>query len=207
VFRALVEYVAVDLSALYLDVVKDRLYSDAASSPSRRAAQSVLYTIARTLARLTAPILCFTAEDIWKHLPKRKGEPVSVHLADLPEGRLLDANDAFARRWETLLSYRDLATRELEAFRAQKHRSEDALVIVTPARGDRDLLEPRLFELAELFIVSKVALATREAETASVRIEHAPGQRCERCWKWYEQMSRNDPTICKRCASALCEDN
>src|SRR5207302_473352 len=78
VHRALVDFVTVDLSALYSDVVKDRLYCDAAESPSRRAAQFVLYESVRALATLSAPIMCFTAEDVWQHLPRRAGDPDSV---------------------------------------------------------------------------------------------------------------------------------
>jgi isoleucyl-tRNA synthetase len=205
VYRALVDYVATDLSALYLDVIKDRLYSSPSASPERRAAQAVLFTIARALARLTAPILCFTAEDIWKHLPGRQGQPESVHLSDLPEGRRLDEEGELGRRFAILLRYREAATRALERFRAEKHRSEDALVTIRPLAGDRAALAGHLEDLAELFIVSRVALAAEDAggQEPELEVSHAPGDRCQRCWKWYEAMAPDAPELCRRCSAAV----
>jgi isoleucyl-tRNA synthetase len=204
VYRALVDYVAVDLSALYLDVAKDRLYSDAPASPTRRAAQSVLYTIARTIAELTAPILSFTAEDIWRHLPRRTRDPQSVHLASMPAGRLLAAEDPLAQRWQTLLGYREVANREIEAFRAKKHRSLDARVTIWPRAGDRDLLAPRLEELAELLIVSQVELAPEDAGSEPrIAVDQARGERCARCWKYFERLAASPPDVCARCSTAL----
>jgi isoleucyl-tRNA synthetase len=205
VHRSLVDYVAGDLSALYLDVIKDRLYNDPADSASRRAAQSVLYTIGHTLARLTAPILAFTAEDIWEHLPRRAGEPASVHLMELPEGRRLEAGDELAARWAVLLRYRDAATKQLEAFRAEKHRSEDAQVTLRPLRGDRPLLAERTDLLAELFLVSRVDLAAEDApgDQPGVAVTQAPGRRCDRCWKWYETMAPGSDDLCTRCHGAV----
>jgi isoleucyl-tRNA synthetase len=203
VYRALVDYIASDLSAFYLDIVKDRLYSEAPDSPSRRAAQVTLYTIARTLALVSAPILCFTAEDIWRHLPRKDGDPDSVHLAKMPAGRALDEDDATFARWEVLLRYRDAVLKELEEFRKQKHRSIDARVTLTPARGDRALLEAMAAELPELFIVSAVELAEGEADEPVVTVEHASGSRCERCWRWSVAMDEAHSDLCPRCGAAV----
>ena len=203
VYRSLVDYVAGDLSAFYLDVVKDRLYSEPAASPGRRAAQVAIYTIARTLALVSAPILCFTAEDIWRHLPRKPGDPDSVHLAKMPSGRALDEDDAMAATWSVLLRYRDAVLKELEAFRKQKHRSIDARVTITAARGERALLEAARAELPELFIVSAVELRDGEADELAIEVDHAPGTRCERCWRWSESMADAYPDLCPRCGDAV----
>jgi isoleucyl-tRNA synthetase len=207
VYRALVDYVAVDLSALYLDVTKDCLYTDAPASPARRAVQSVLYAVASALARLAAPILCFTAEDVWRHLPARqRGSAASVHLSDLPAGRRFEPDDSLASTFARLLGYRERVTRQLEPFRAAGHRSIDAQVVIEPAAGDRALLEPRLGLLAELFIVSRVGLAKGDAPAGrepAIEVGPAPGTRCERCWRWYEVMSARTPDLCPRCDEAV----
>ncbi len=204
VHRALVDYVTTDLSALYLDVIKDRLYSDGSDSTSRRAAQAVVYSIVRTLAALMAPILCFTAEDIWQHLPKRDGDCPSVHLALMPDGMPLDTSAPLARDWETILSYRELVKKELEAFRAQKNKSLDARVTLTPRAADRAVLVRCSHELADVFIVSQVAVAAEDAQDEPrVAVEKHPGTRCERCWKWNDVMSVKDPELCNRCSDVI----
>ncbi|HYU16753.1 MAG TPA: isoleucine--tRNA ligase [Candidatus Acidoferrum sp.] len=205
VYRALVDYVAGDLSALYLDVTKDRLYADPPRSPGRRAVQTVLYTVASALARLAAPILCFTAEEVWRHLPRRERHVESVHLTELPVGRRLEPDDPLATTFARLLDYRERVKAKLEPFRAERHRSDDAQVVIAPPAGDRALLEPRLELLAELFIVSRVTLAPGDAAGAEPTIEvaPAPGTRCERCWRWYETMSPRVPDLCPRCAEAV----
>jgi isoleucyl-tRNA synthetase len=194
VFRTLLDYVTVDLSAVYLDVVKDRLYCDAADSPSRRAAQTVLYAIGRALAKLAAPILCFTAEDVWKHLPKMADDPESVHLAILPVGAKLDPEDPLAVEWTTLFAYRERVLKAMEAFRAEKHHPLDAEVTIRPAAADRTLLERELARLPDLFVVSRVVIGDDAAEPA-ISVRQAPGNRCERCWKYTDAA----PPYCARC--------
>jgi len=203
VHRALVDFVTVDLSAMYLDVIKDRLYSDAIGSPSRRAAQAVLYTVQRALATLSAPIMCFTAEDIWQHMPRRSDDPESVHIAMMPAGKRLAEGDELTTTWELLTSYRDLVTKELEAFRAKKNKSVDAHVTLTPRAADRAILAPRLVDLADLFIVSEVSLAPGDAEEPSVTVAKHAGSRCDRCWKWYAALAAANPEICNRCHDAV----
>ena len=199
VFRTLLDYLTVELSAFYLDVIKDRLYCDPTDSPSRRAAQTVLYTIGRALATLAAPILCFTAEDVWSHLPRRAGDPDSVHLALLPDGARLDAAAPLAARWALLLGYRDHALKALEPFRAAKHHPLDAEVTVRPAAADRAVLEGHAAHLADLFGVSRVVLGTdAEGDEPAVSVAQAPGHRCERCWKY----TPSQP-LCARCQEAV----
>jgi isoleucyl-tRNA synthetase len=204
VYRLLVDYTA-ELSATYLDVVKDRLYTEPRRSPARRGCQAVLHAIASALARLAAPILCFTAEEVWQHLPRRVGEHDSVHMSDLPEGAVL-ADDAAERAlWATLAEYRAAATAALEPFRQAKHKSTDARVVIAPRAADRALLAARLPLLAELFIVSEVAVGPDDAPAPAIAVEHAAGSRCARCWRWFAAMSAADPALCPRCAAAVAE--
>jgi len=198
VHRILVELVTVDISAFYGDVTKDRLYSDAARSTARRAAQVVLYECLRAIASLAAPILCFTAEDIWAHLPRKAGDPDSVHLATFPSPPAVDP--AIVADFAVVLAWRDRVTKELEPFRAQKHKSVDARVTLNVATAERAVLARYADELADTFIVSEVTLADGTGEVAVT--EH-PGPRCERCWKHFDKLAAEPADVCARCAGAL----
>jgi isoleucyl-tRNA synthetase len=197
VHRLLVDFVTVDISAFYGDVTKDRLYSDAVDSPTRRAAQVVQYECLRAIATLAAPILCFTAEDIWSHMPKRSGDPDSVHLALFPPAR--DADAAIQKDFETLLAWREKVTKAIEPFRAQKNKSVDAAVTLS-AGADRDTLVKYEGELADLFIVSGVQIGSGDG---SVTVAAHTGPRCERCWKHFDHLAAEPNDVCERCAAAL----
>jgi isoleucyl-tRNA synthetase len=201
VHRALVDFVTIELSALYSDVVKDSLYTDAADGPRRRAAQVVLYEIVHALATLSAPIMCFTAEDIWQHLPRKAGDPDSVHLAPFPTGLARAAQEAEAlwTGWDQLLALRGVVTKELEPFRAQKHKSTDARIEVGADRAALAALGVTEDDLAELFVVSAVTI--RQAPGCAVH-DHG-GLRCERCWKWFPALAAEPNDVCVRCAGAL----
>ena len=203
VHRAIVDYVSTELSALYADVVKDRLYSESVESRSRRAAQAVLYAITRTLTTLLAPILCFSMEDVWRHLPKRDGDPTSVHLAELPAGKRIDDTDPLIARWTTALRYRELAVAQLEAFRAQGHATLQAAVTLAPLEADREHLMALADELADLFIVSEVTIADSNSDPATASVVAHTGTRCERCWKYFMTMSDGHDDLCNRCAAVI----
>jgi len=204
VHRALVDFVTAELSALYLDVVKDRLYADSPDARARRATQAVIYATVRAIATMTAPILCFTAEEIWKHMPRRQGDPDSVHLAEMPVGKPLADDDPRAADFAVLFDYCAGAKVALEQFRAQKHKSVDARVTVRPRPRDRALLAARLPLLADLLIVSDVVLGDDAAgDPFEVTVEQHPGTRCDRCWKWYTTMSARHPELCNRCSDAV----
>ena len=201
VHRALVEFVTTELSAFYGDVTKDRLYTDARDAGRRRAAQVVQYEALRAITLLAAPILAFTAEDIWRHLPRRAGDPVSVHLATYPTGRPLPADDALARDFAVLRAWRERVTKALEPFRAAKHKSVDAKVTLHAPAGELEVLTRHQAELDDLFIVSLVTL--EESEVATVTVGEHGGLRCERCWKWFGALAPSPADVCQRCAAAL----
>jgi isoleucyl-tRNA synthetase len=201
VHRAMVDFVTVELSALYADVSKDRLYLDARDAPRRRAAQVVLYEALRAVTTLIAPIMVFTAEELWGYLPKRDGDPDSVHLATYPAGARLADDDERVREVELLLGWRERVTKALEPFRAAKHKSLDARVrLIAP--GDSATLRKFADELADLMIVSGVEIAEEAGEPRVEVAEHG-GARCERCWKWYAALAAEPNDVCQRCADAL----
>ena len=209
VYHQLVQYCAVDLSSFYLDVLKDRLYCDPADGPRRRSAQTVLLRVAEDLARLMAPALPFTADEVWPLLPGRR-EP-SVHVAHFPSPAGPD--DLVLARWRPLLDARAVVTKALEEVRAAKliASSLEASVVL---RGPAPVLAPlRAHEegsgvfpgnLANLFIVSRVELQEGEGALA-VTVERAPGDKCERCWTYSPNVGRLEahPAVCERCAAVL----
>jgi isoleucyl-tRNA synthetase len=209
VYHQLVQYCAADLSAFYLDVLKDRLYCDAAGSQRRRSAQTVLHRIVRDLALLMAPALPFTADEVWPLVPG--GDGASVHVALFP--RAEPADEALVARWDALLEVRAAATKSLEEARAAKRigSSEEAQVTIAgPAAALAALREQEAradvfpSPLANLFKVSRVALVEAEAPL-SVTVAPAAGRKCERCWNFSEQVGRlaAHPAVCERCAGVL----
>jgi isoleucyl-tRNA synthetase len=209
VYHQLVQYCAVDLSAFYLDVLKDRLYCHAADGRGRRSAQTVLLRLADDLTRLMAPVLPFTADEVWPLIPGRRED--SVHMAHFPDDEGPD--DLVLAQWAPLLEARGVVTKALEEARASREIASSLEAKVT-LRGDERSLGPlRGYEargtafpshLANLFIVSAVALEPL-AEGLSVRVERAPGAKCERCWTFSTQVGRlrAHPGVCERCAAVL----
>jgi len=198
VHRLLVDFVTVDVSAVYSDVTKDRLYSDALDSPSRRAAQVVLYECLRAIATLAAPILAFTAEDIWSYMPRKQGDPESVHMARFPEAADTAGSAELVIEFGKLLGYREKVTKALEPFRAEKRKSVDARVTIA---SDDLVLRTYADELADLFIVSDVRLTA--GTTGEVTVEVHEGPKCERCWKHFDKLAADPADVCERCATAL----
>ena len=218
VYHALLRLLHVDLSAFYLDVLKDRLYASPAASLERRSAQTVLHALVDTLVRLIAPILSFTAEEVWRYMPAAPGKPESIHLALLPavDPALLD--NGLAERWELLLRVRGEVTKALEEARVKKEigHALDAAVTLAADPEVEARLAPYASELRTLFIVSAAELvpagaapagatASVEVPGLSIRVSAAPGRKCERCWVHEPSVgeSSDHPTICNRCLNAL----
>ena len=203
VFKHLMEFCTTDLSSFYLDVIKDRMYCEPASDPARRATQVVIYRLARALATTMAPILSFTAEEIWNHLPKLADDPESIHLAAIPEPGELD--DSLQKQVEGLRRIRELVLKQLEPFRAEKHHPLDARVTLTLTAGDGELVRAYGQEnMADLFIVSEVVLAAGEAAESSAQVTTAEGVKCPRCWKLSPGTGdEHHPDLCPRCSGAL----
>jgi isoleucyl-tRNA synthetase len=201
-YHATIQLCTVELSALYFDVVKDRLYTARADSPARRSAQTVLHAVAGDLVRGLAPVLSFTAEEAWGHLPARWEE--SVFFAGLPDrARPADA-ERLEARYGKLFEVRAVVQRALEEARRDKKIGSglEAMVFLAADGETFDLLLEAEAELPALFIVSKVALSQGPLAATVAR---APGQKCARCWVWAEDVgaSAAHPDVCGKCASAL----
>ncbi len=225
VYHLLYNFCAVDLSALYLDILKDRLYTSAAEDRRRRAAQSACYEILVAITRLMAPVLTFTAEEVWGYIPG-SGKPASVHLMTFPEERGEWLDEALEEEWERLLEVRREVARALEAARQKRlvGSSLDARVFIVqvPEEQWAPLLRAKGTGLLKtLFIVSDVRL--EEGPPAVARIRHEsqdipglvvevvradPGQgwrKCERCWMSTERVGEDleHPALCERCVPVV----
>lgn len=227
VYRAIHDYCVADLSAFYLDVLKDRLYTAGPASPHRRAAQTVLYEIARALVATIAPILPHTAEEVWGFLPKLPGDPGSIHLLtwpETPEGLL---ETALADEWGILLRVREDVARALEEARGDGliRDSLEAALVVYPSAAAAEVLSRAMSRwerdgawegLAHVFRVSQVRLEeagapapgdARPGDTVAVRVERAKGEKCTRCWVRSETVGKDPhhPDLCARCADVVAE--
>ena len=197
----------VDLSAFYVDVTKDRMYTLNARSHERRSTQTVMYVMCDGLARLLAPILPVTADDLWRHMPGPRS--ASIHLEDFPTvDRFID--DDLVGTWERLLAVRETVNAALEDKRKQKviGNSLSARPIVTARGPVAALLDAHRADLPTLFNVSDVALhlgPSEGADDVQVEVEKAPGVKCARCWRFVASV-RTEPDwegICDRCHDAL----
>ncbi len=214
-YGALNEFTNTDLSALYLDVTKDRLYTLAPNAAGRRSAQTAIWRIAEALTRLIAPILSFTADEVWQYLPPVADRPTSVHLAFFPDlSEVIPGSVAqLESDWERLLRIRELVNVELEALRLSKAigKGLDAGVRILVAEGSEDAVTLRSYEsaLAEFFNVSQanvqVVGGTEASHALLIEAEPALGAKCARCWRVLPDVGSDDrwPGVCSRCAGAL----
>jgi isoleucyl-tRNA synthetase len=214
-YHALNEFTNTDLSALYLDVLKDRLYTFAPNHPARRSAQTTVWHIAEALTRLIAPILSFTADEVWQYLPKVEGRASSVHLALFPEiAQIVPGNvAAMLEDWQGLLEVRSEVLISLEAARQAKliGKGLDAKIVIEAAEPTLALLQRYEPSLKELFNVSQVSLVHIEhpEQKTVVATLAAEGIKCARCWNYTTDVGddRRYPTVCLRCAEALAAIN
>jgi isoleucyl-tRNA synthetase len=221
VYHTLYHFCTVTLSARYFDIIKDRLYTSAPRAHARRSAQTALYEIADALARLLAPILVFTADEIWENLPPvvggasdaAVGRVPSVHLADFPVIRVGRREEKLRARWAQLFEVRDEVLRALEAARVAKLIGSglDARVELIAREPAYSLLAAYgSEELRYAFIVSQVGVMKTDDEAAPlvrVTVARADGQKCERCWNYSTRVGEFNryPTVCERCIEALAE--
>jgi isoleucyl-tRNA synthetase len=229
VYHAIHDYCVVDLSAFYFDVLKDRLYTKAAKTKSRRSAQTAVWKIADAVVRLVAPVLVFTAEEIWKYLPKQAGAPASVHMALFSDADELNARIAptLVTKWETLARIRSEVLSALETARSEKIIASalEAKVTLWPKtdlkQSGQDellkLLKTYASDLPAFFIVSQVNIENIGAPSGVsqagpnallvVTVQKAEGKKCERCWNYSTHVGENPryPTVCERCTEALAE--
>ncbi|MEW6243050.1 MAG: isoleucine--tRNA ligase [Bacillota bacterium] len=204
-YHSIHNFCVLDMSNTYLDIIKDRLYCSASDDAARRSAQTVLYIIARCLVKMIAPVLVFTAEEVWGYLPRDPGEPASVHLASWPELPRDWADEALLLRFEPLMELRDEVRRALEAARERKEigGSLDAEVILRPTSPWMEkIVRDHRDNLAAVFIVS--AVRVEPGDGPEVEVRRSPGAKCERCWTYVYDLSSDEyPGTCPRCRDVL----
>ena len=209
IFQTVNQFLTVDLSAFYADVSKDRLYTFASGSRERRSAQTAMFIMADGLARLLAPILPVTSDELWRHIPGSAGREESVHIATFPRDveRLVD--QSVDTEWNRLLAIRDTVNRALETARQAKTigTSLAAHVALTAGGETAALLRRHEADLPMLFIASQVSLDASGPEGVSVSVSRAEGAKCERCWRVLPELSREPRVegLCDRCVAALPE--
>jgi isoleucyl-tRNA synthetase len=217
VYHSIHNFCAVELSSFYLDILKDRLYTSPPKSMLRRSAQSAMYEIVKTLMAISAPVLSFTAEEVWKYIPTDGAKKQSVHLELFPKTVSYEGDEELLNIFDKLIAIREEVLKKLEESRRDKvigHSLNAAVSIY--AKGDtKDTLEHFKAELSNIFIVSKVELLTQESgalkdteiEDLKIEVKKAAGEKCERCWIYSESVGTDSEheTICKRCSTVLKE--
>ncbi len=215
IYHALNNFCSVDMSSVYFDIIKDRLYVSGKNSNDRLAAQWTLYRIVSSLTRLMAPILPFTAEDVWSHIPGALQKHESVHLAEFIRFGI-DIPDELTSIWNVLFKVREDVSKALELARADKliGNSLQAKVLLSLPEESLNLIDAYTDLLPSLFIVSQVELTSSLAENVHdgtvvdglrVSIVLADGLKCNRCWNYSVSVgeNRNDPSICSRCSAVV----
>lgn len=209
IYQEVQNFINVELSNFYLDYGKDILYIEQKDAHKRRSMQTVLYQILVDMTKLLAPILVHTAEEVWSHTPHVKEE--SVHLADMP--KVVDVDQELLDKWNQFMSLRDDVNRALEAARNEKviGKSLEAKVVI----GNNDHFKAAEFlqqfnDLQQLFIVSQVEVTEKvdngnEYQHGDIRIDHASGEKCERCWNYSEALGSVGELdhLCPRCQEVV----
>jgi isoleucyl-tRNA synthetase len=219
-YHRLKDFCIVDLSSIYFDVLKDRLYTSAPKSQARRSAQTALWRLGEALVRLLAPVTSFTSDEVWGFLPAMEGRPVSVHVTEFPGPQDLTGTvpagfdvAGLEADWDVLLSVRSEALKALEEARIAKRIGgslEAQLHLAVPEKL-YPLLERYRDQLRYLFIVSDVVLEKLLGSNGDaglvITVNKAPGEKCERCWNYSTHVGEDKayPTVCERCSAVLAE--
>jgi isoleucyl-tRNA synthetase len=216
-YHSFSNFCVVELSAFYLDILKDRLYTYPQKSKGRRAGQTTLHILLMGMVRLIAPILSFTAEEIWRYLPKGSTDVKSVHLSSFPVSQEIDFSSELTDNWELLVQLKGEVSKASEASRRDKviGHSLDSTVKLELPDQIKKIVSPYLEELKFIFIVSKVELVDELSDDEKVYVsdslpgvkiftERHPGQKCERCWHYFDAPSNSEESLnCQRCQDHL----
>ena len=213
VYHDINQFCVTDMSNFYLDIIKDRLYSSKANSIERRAAQTTMYEILNTLVKMLAPLLCYTAEEIWKYMPHSKDEQVeSVMLTYFPEEKIEYENKELVEKWEKILKLKELVAKDLETARANKviGHSLNAKITLYADDEEYNFIKENLEILKTVFIVSDLQIdknLRKNEEKIGVKVDVAEGEKCERCWMYSTTVGedKENPTICHRCSEVIKE--
>ncbi|GHU81529.1 isoleucine--tRNA ligase [Clostridia bacterium] len=207
VYHNIHNFCVVDMSNFYLDVLKDRLYTEKADSNARRAAQTSIYIILDAMTRMLAPILAYTSDEIWKYMPHRgSSNPECVLFNEISKPIELDITAEFTATWDKIHELRDTVKKSIELAVKDKtiRTSLEAKLTLTSSGETYDFVKSVEDELKTAFIVSEIIIEKADGEIA-VTVEKASGDKCERCWVFSETVgnSAQNPTLCSRCAGIL----
>ena len=210
VYHSVQNFCAVEMSALYFDILKDRLYTFSSGSRGRKSAQTALDEILKSLTCLMAPILSFTSEEVWKYIPQGPGEAESVHLTSFPEVKSEYLDDGLNERWERIWEIRAIVTKALEEARKEKviGLSLDAQIHLHIPEKVFSFLECYEKDLKSTFIVSSVTLhQAKDEKEVRAEVLRADGKKCERCWNYDVSVGHHPEhqVICQRCVEAIQE--
>ena len=206
VFHSANNFCTVDLSAQYMDILKDRLYASGPDSRKRRSAQTALHTLLSVLVRVLAPVLAHTSEEVWKFMPG-ENRPASVHLAEFPQVDAAMIDEHVESRWQRLLDVREEVYKTLEQARQSGvvgKPLESRIELKAPG-ALYDFLKDYEDQLPALFIVSQVALNKGDGDALAVEVVAPEGEKCERCWLVLESVGHQDghPGLCARCGEVV----
>jgi isoleucyl-tRNA synthetase len=214
VYSALYNFCTVDMSAFYLDVLKDRLYTCATHSKARRSAQTALWELLDTFTRLVAPILSFTSEEVYQAMYEgrpNQSRSESIHLVLFPKHQALPDEECLLAEWEKIRGVREAVLKSLEGARqgGMIGNSLEARVAIRAAGEMAVLLRRHVDDLRFIFIVSQVEVEESPNTSDNLQIEvlKADGQKCERCWNYSVAVGKDQtyPTLCERCIPAILE--
>ena len=214
-FQEITYFCSIEMSSFYLDIVKYRLYCEGPKSLERRSAQTVLTEVLKVLVRIISPVLSFTAEEIWERIPAALKDEESVHLASWIDPNPAYKNEELAKKWEKIAHLRKEVNKKIEAQRQEGliGHSLDARVLLNITNDDYSFLKDYTEdEVSDLFIVSQTKfvddeLENSEIEGISIGVTKALGKKCERCWKYSEEVGKDEryPDVDPRCAKVLAE--
>lgn len=207
VYHAIHNFCVVDMSNFYLDVLKDRLYTEKADSKARRAAQTTIYIILDSMTRMIAPILAYTSDEIWKYMPHRAdADAECVLFNEMPAPVEISLDADFIANWDKIHELRDTVKKQLEVAIKDKmiKASLEASVTLKASGAEHEFIKSVENELAAAFIVSEVVVEQAEGEL-TVTVNKAQGEKCERCWAYSKTVGENadHPTLCARCAAVI----
>jgi isoleucine--tRNA ligase len=218
-YHAIHNFCTVDLSSIYLDILKDTMYAETATAPARRSAQTAIYEIVKTLMAMVTPVLSFTAEEVYQFLPKEEGMPESVMLLDWPQAKPEYVDRDLKDKWDALLVLRSELTKALELARQNKvigHPLDAAVTVYANGEAYKTLSALGQDGLAKLLIVSEAAVVegkdkapadasfSEEVDIAT-HVVASPLEKCERCWIHKADVGNDadHPTLCGRCATVV----
>ena len=208
-FHAIHNFCVTDMSNFYLDIIKDRLYCEKEDSEIRRSAQTTMYRILSAVARLSAPIISFTAEEIWSYMPHSSSDDAeSIFLNQMPEKSGISLSDEFVAKWDFIYSNREAVNKVLEEKRNEKliGKSLEAKIIIHCNSETAEKYKAISDHLSEILIVSDVEVsADRNDSETEFEVVKAEGGKCERCWTYSTTVGSDSehPTLCERCCKAV----